>query len=595
MKIRGLNTSNGKWDDIVKMMSGSAGTGTKDWKEYTASFNISEYISKVKVTLYAGSVLNSTEGNATVWFDDFQLFWETEEMKDESTVYSAALDKTERTDGSSSLKLTTNTDLPKTWSRMNSEEFQVERERTYEVSMDVKIENSNGSHILVRGYNETTEKWQDMVKIIGKKEGGGTTDWSRHTKSFYVAADISRIKFTINAGSVLEESFGNATIWIDDIRLSLDEEEGKYEIVVSGNYSNILELREGRDFSWINITDIPLEEGPNEMKFSTSSPEMKLLGISFEEGWNKYMDAPNLWYPPESQYSVSLDGVIKTDGPKSLKLTTNITGIKDSVGMEGAEIVLEQNRSYRVTMDVRLENINASSVRILGYNTGLEKWQNIAYLMTNKEGTGSRGWETYEKTFFMSNDISRIKVVLNGGSVLNPGEGNGTVWFDDFEITLDTGRFDTKIDLILLCSNENYRSLEDIFNQEPDAVIRDYRRIDATRYEVDITSSGPFMLAFAETFDDFWVARIPGSGNIKSIPLYGVINGYYINRTGNFTVIIEFKPQDWLEIGLGITALSITASLVFLICADRKLWGKRFITLSGKMSRLVRRIKGSRN
>ena len=186
-------------------------------------------------------------------------------------------------------------------------------------------------------------------------------------------------------------------------------------------------------------------------------------------------------------------------------------------------------------------------------------------------------------------------MVLYGGSVLNPGEGNGTVWFDDFEITLDTGRFDTKIDLILLCSNENYRSLEDIFNQEPDAVIRDYRRIDATRYEVDITSSGPFMLAFAETFDDFWVARIPGSGNIKSIPLYGVINGYYINRTGNFTVIIEFKPQDWLEIGLGITALSITASLVFLICADRKLWGKRFITLSGKMSRLVRRIKGSRN
>ena len=592
VKIRGLNTSNGKWEDVVKMMGRLTGTGTKDWKEYAASFNVSEYISKVKVTLDVGNVLNSTQGNVTVWFDDFQLFRDKEEMKDESIVFSAALDTTERTDGDYSLKLTTNNNSPKTWSWMNSKEFQVESGRTYEVRMDVRLENSNGSHMLVRGYNETTNKWQDLVRILGKIDSASIMGWTGYAKSFYVPVEMSRIKFTINAGSVLEEFLGNATTWIDDIRLSLDEEEGKYEIVVSGNYSNIPEFREERDFSWINITDIYLDKGMNEMKFSTSSPEMKLLKMSFEEGWNEYMGAPNLWYPPKSEYSTSLDDVHRTDGSKSLKLTTNITEITDSTGMEGSEIVLETNRSYRARMDVKLENIKASSVGILGYNEAVEKWQNIAYLMTDKEGTGSQGWETYETTFFMSKDISIIKVVLNGGSVLDVADGNGTVWFDDLEVTLDTGDFDTKIDLILLCSNGNYRSLEDIFNQEPDAVIRDYRRIDATRYEVDITSNGPFMLAFGETFDDYWIARIPGSGNIKSIPLYGVINGYYINRTGNFTVIIEFKPQDWFEIGLGITTLSITVSLVFLICADRKLWGKRFISLAEKMSRLKRRTKG---
>ena len=594
VKIHGYNETSGKWEDLVKMISGMAGTGTKDWKEYTSSFYVSDNISRVKVTLYVGSVLNSTEGNATAWFDDFQLFSDTRVTTDESIVYSAALDEAEKTDGKYSLKVTTNTNRSKVWSRMDSQEFQVERERTYRASMDVKIENSNNTQILVRGYNETTEKWRELTHVVEKKEGVGTSDWTEYASTFYVSAEISMIKFTINAGSVLEKSYGNSTVWIDDINLSLNEKEGKYEIVISGNYSNIREFSGESVFSWINITDIHLDKGTSEMKFSTSTPEMKLLKISFEEGWDNHLDAPILWYPPKSQYSVSLSRFTKTDGSSSLKMTTNTTRTKDSGGMEGAEIVLEGNRSYRAKIDVKLENTNSSSVKILGYNMVNGKWKNIASIMSEEEGTGSKDWGTYETSFTTSADISRIKVVLNAGSVRDTAEGNGTAWFDDLEILLDTGEFDTKIDLILLRSNEKDGSLEDIFSKEPVAKIRDYRRIDATRYEVEITSTGPFMLAFAETFDDLWIAHIPGSKNIKSVPLYGVINGYYINRTGNFTVIIEYKPQDWLEIGLGITALSITVSLGFLICADRKLWGKRFITLSKKMARLTRRTKSRR-
>ena len=45
----------------------------------------------------------------------------------------------------------------------------------------------------------------------------------------------------------------------------------------------------------------------------------------------------------------------------------------------------------------------------------------------------------------------------------------------------------------------------------------------------------------------------------------GMVNGYSVNRTGNFTIILEYQPQSWFNVGAVITATSATIGLVWLL------------------------------
>ena len=76
------------------------------------------------------------------------------------------------------------------------------------------------------------------------------------------------------------------------------------------------------------------------------------------------------------------------------------------------------------------------------------------------------------------------------------------------------------------------------------------------------------MLSFAEAYDPLWEARIYKDGKlvekVKSIPLYSVINGFWINETGNLTIIIRYTPQDWFELGLKISALTFISCIGYL-------------------------------
>jgi len=77
------------------------------------------------------------------------------------------------------------------------------------------------------------------------------------------------------------------------------------------------------------------------------------------------------------------------------------------------------------------------------------------------------------------------------------------------------------------------------------------------------------MLSFAEAYDPLWEARIYKDGEkietVKSIPLYSVINGFWINETGDIEIVIRYKPQDWFEIGLAISRLTFTMHLLSVL------------------------------
>jgi len=76
------------------------------------------------------------------------------------------------------------------------------------------------------------------------------------------------------------------------------------------------------------------------------------------------------------------------------------------------------------------------------------------------------------------------------------------------------------------------------------------------------------MLSFAESYDPLWEARVYKNGErvevVKPVPLYGVINGFWIDKTGDLEIEIRYKPQDWFQIGLGISGATLFSCLGYL-------------------------------
>ncbi len=113
-------------------------------------------------------------------------------------------------------------------------------------------------------------------------------------------------------------------------------------------------------------------------------------------------------------------------------------------------------------------------------------------------------------------------------------------------------------------------TLEDLFKvKELPAQIKEYKKINPTLWKVKVKAEKPFMLSFAEAYDPLWEARIYINGKkiktVKSLPLYAVINGFWIDKTGDLDIVIRYKPQDWFEIGLAISALTFLGCIGYLV------------------------------
>jgi len=93
--------------------------------------------------------------------------------------------------------------------------------------------------------------------------------------------------------------------------------------------------------------------------------------------------------------------------------------------------------------------------------------------------------------------------------------------------------------------------------------VLDSKRVSPTFFTATINNTRPFVLAFLEAYDPLWVAYVNGE-KIQSIPLYGVINGFWINQTGLLEITIEYEPQRWFYYGLVVSLLTFTGCVLYL-------------------------------
>ncbi len=74
-----------------------------------------------------------------------------------------------------------------------------------------------------------------------------------------------------------------------------------------------------------------------------------------------------------------------------------------------------------------------------------------------------------------------------------------------------------------------------------------------------------------ESYDPLWTARIdsingkPAQETIRPVPLYSVINGFYVNQTGDLDITIEYEPQKWFYAGAAVSVVTLIASIGYLV------------------------------
>jgi hypothetical protein len=99
--------------------------------------------------------------------------------------------------------------------------------------------------------------------------------------------------------------------------------------------------------------------------------------------------------------------------------------------------------------------------------------------------------------------------------------------------------------------------------------IDNYTKMKPTLWKVNVNTSKPFMLSFSETYDHLWEATVYKGGKmievVDPVPLYSVINGFWISETGNLEVVIKYKPQDLFEVGLLISMIVLISCIGYIL------------------------------
>ncbi len=125
----------------------------------------------------------------------------------------------------------------------------------------------------------------------------------------------------------------------------------------------------------------------------------------------------------------------------------------------------------------------------------------------------------------------------------------------------------------LLKSTSTFETSEDLYASFPESFskgteVQSYQKESPTLWDVDVSSTKPFILSFAESFDPLWKAKIYQNGKlingVGSISLYSVINGFKVNETGNLEIKIEYEPQGWFETGMEISVVIFLGCVAYL-------------------------------
>jgi hypothetical protein len=256
--------------------------------------------------------------------------------------------------------------------------------------------------------------------------------------------------------------------------------------------------------------------------------------------------------------------------------SSNIQGIYEDI--ETAVSKKELIYFYEAEHDFYEHEKNGERVSIRNSDTGLQFLENGTIGLTLnilKEADYSltlKGRGDFSFSFTDKNNNTRQSDRLQS-ETFNYSHSNNSVHLapGEYELLVTSTR-GSYLDQVMLYTGK--RPIDQLLNSAPQGQVISYNKITPTSYEVKVKSDAPFLLALAEGYDRFWIAKARSSDHLRqfnNVPLYDVINGFWIDKTGEFTLTIEYEPQEWFKISAIISASALVCTLLYLAYRHLKL------------------------
>jgi hypothetical protein len=151
---------------------------------------------------------------------------------------------------------------------------------------------------------------------------------------------------------------------------------------------------------------------------------------------------------------------------------------------------------------------------------------------------------------------------------LNLTAGYHTITIASENTTLENSSL--RIDSMLLYSvmnGESFLNADNLLSSnQQNSTSLTFKEISSTQYTIHVNSSSPFYLVLSQSYDSGWVATING----RQIPdqyhftANGYANGWYINKTGMFTITLEFTPQNLFYAAAAISITTLVLCSMYL-------------------------------
>lgn len=446
----------------------------------------------------------------------------------------------------------------------------------------LEIENIEGSNavniLLLLQEKEYIKVIENTQKLLQNK----TIIYVSEAESDFYRTNGKIIRYINASNNELIGFYKNGKAW-QDVEIV---KNGTYRVALKGigifnikigNHSFILKS------NTLNFTYSPLlylDKGKYRLEIVPLNVSNMVTNPSFEDISN---GLPKGWSIGNARFNVSFDKGY--DGKRSLKIFTDSTEPQTWSFIRSEPINIESGKEYLIISHVKYYNVKGVHIEISGFEEG-KGWKRLTNVPSGREGNSS--WEEYSAVVKVPENVTKLLITLNAGWVLDQSKGEAVTWFDDIQV-LPLDKL-PKLDVIWLYSTDTNQTIEELFEvKEKPAAIASYEKINPTLWKVKVNATKPFMLSFAESYDPLWEARVYKNDklveNVKSIPLYSVINGFWINETGNLEIAIKYLPQDQFDLGLKISVTTFIASIGYIFIDWRRDKGDEWI------KRLERRFK----
>lgn len=346
-----------------------------------------------------------------------------------------------------------------------------------------------------------------------------------------------KVPFSVHNGDTYD-------VWI---RAAFGPQQGKFTLTLDGHVlTGGLDCRDSRylGFRWVKIDSLSLKEGEHTIVlYNGGGGEIAIdqIAVVPQDDFAEYASKAaalnerlGLYYIFEAEKSFSADQNMWYTSDQWGGNASNgyVLSCENSTGAAYTDFYVPMNTSLRAALRVAMGPTAG--------NLSVKIDDDISFFFPLNSSTQHISWvET--ASFELNKDTHRLTVESDGSSRVD---------FDEAMV-------------FSIHPGEEELSLGSLLSSDTNSVSSSFVKIDPTRYRIHVRAGAPFFLVFSESWHPSWQVNVDGE-TLSPILVNTFANGYFIKKTGEFDITLEFKLQVYYTISGYVSLFSLLGVLVYI-------------------------------